>query len=266
MLEEKFVKSLKQLEEITFMHVKGIKDRPEEFHHFHEIIYLMEGTATFISDNIHLSIKEGTLLVIPAGTYHRLSFDSSLRKHYRCVFHFLDLLEYRELISTSMKEVVLLNVDKEIRAIFQRMITLMDQNYSHDTKCWLMNSALSMLLYEIGLKTNLKIVSKTSDAIVPKTIHYISEHISEPISVSDIADVLNISISTLAHAFRVEMNISIYQYILKKRLIMARHKIIEGESATKAATDCGFNDYSSFYRRYKKQFQVAPSSKDQGTL
>ena len=265
-MEEKFTKSLKQSEEITFLYIKGAKDRTEEFHHFHEIIFLTEGTATFISDNIHVSIKEGTLLVIPAGTYHRLFFDNSLRKHYRCVFHFLDLLEYRELISTSMKEVVLMNADKEIRAIFHRMVTLFDQNYSHETKCILMNSALSMLLYEIGLNTDLKIVSETSDAIVPKTIHYIAKHISEPISVTDIADALNISISTLAHAFREEMNISIYQYILKKRLIMARHKIIEGESATQAAADCGFNDYSSFYRRYKKLFQVAPSSKDQGTL
>jgi AraC-like DNA-binding protein len=57
------------------------------------------------------------------------------------------------------------------------------------------------------------------------------------------------------------MNISVYQYMLRKRLILAQQKIRDGESATAAAMLCGFNDYSSFYKQYKKLFGVSPSEK-----
>jgi AraC-like DNA-binding protein len=40
---------------------------------------------------------------------------------------------------------------------------------------------------------------------------------------------------------------------------LARQKIQDGESATTAAMICGFNDYSSFYKQYKKMFEVSPS-------
>ena len=60
------------------------------------------------------------------------------------------------------------------------------------------------------------------------------------------------------------MNISIHQYILKKKLVMAHHKILDGIPATQAAIDCGFNDYSGFYKQFKKMFNKAPSDRGIG--
>ena len=74
-----------------------------------------------------------------------------------------------------------------------------------------------------------------------------------------IAEALNSSVSSLAHTFKKDMNISVHQYILKKRLIKARQKIMGGEPVIKAALDCGFNDYSGFYKQYKKMFNEPPS-------
>ena len=64
------------------------------------------------------------------------------------------------------------------------------------------------------------------------------------------------SVSTFTQSFKRDMNISVYQYILRKKLILARQRIHEGESATAAAMSCGFNDYSSFYKQYKKMFEM----------
>ena len=72
---------------------------------------------------------------------------------------------------------------------------------------------------------------------------------------------LSVSVSTLTQTFKKDMNISIYQYILRKKLILAQQKIQDGESVTSAAIQCGFNDYSSFYKQYKKMFGVMPSEK-----
>ena len=34
----------------------------------------------------------------------------------------------------------------------------------------------------------------------------------------------------------------------------------DGTPATQAAIECGFNDYSGFYRQFKKMFHKAPSA------
>ena len=73
---------------------------------------------------------------------------------------------------------------------------------------------------------------------------------------------MNVSPSTLTHSFKKDMNISVYRYILKKRLVLAQQKILSGEPAQKAALDCGFNDYSGFYKQYKKTFGIAPSRQE----
>jgi AraC-like DNA-binding protein len=36
--------------------------------------------------------------------------------------------------------------------------------------------------------------------------------------------------------------------------------ISKGESATLAGQKCGFNDYSAFYRLYKKHFGTSPTA------
>lgn len=56
------------------------------------------------------------------------------------------------------------------------------------------------------------------------------------------------------------MNIPIRKYVIKKRLILAHSKILKGELSSVAAIECGFNDYSGFYRQYKKMYDITPST------
>ena len=66
---------------------------------------------------------------------------------------------------------------------------------------------------------------------------------------------LYVSPSTLSHKFSKELKISVYQYITKKRLSVAHKLIKQGESLKNAALSSGFNDYSCFYRLYKKYYK-----------
>lgn len=48
-------------------------------------------------------------------------------------------------------------------------------------------------------------------------------------------------------------------YLIYKRVIMARQLILNGHTASDAAAQSGFGDYSTFYRAYKKLMHHAPS-------
>jgi AraC-like DNA-binding protein len=158
-----------------------------------------------------------------------------------------------------MNDVVVMNVNKEINSIFKRMNKLLEQPYSQDTKCSMMTSALFILLHEISSNISPTMAVPTVNTIIPKAIHYISAHISDIISVDNIANELNVSASTLAHTFKKEMQISIHQYILKKRLSACRAAILGGGKINDCYLLYGFKDYSSFYRAFKKEYGLSPS-------
>ena len=248
---------------ITFKYAKGAStEYGKEFHSFHEIIYFMGGDAKFISENMQIPIKPNTLIVIPAETYHQFLINGSQMNYHRCVFHFVEIPELKELIDASMKTTLLIEMNPKFHFLFEEMITLTEQPRSYEANSILMRSVLSLILNEISSKNYVNIEQEIPNTISDRCTAYIAKHINAPISVEEIAKELNISVSHLAHSFKKQMNISIHQYILKKKLVIAHHKILDGKPATQAAVECGFNDYSGFYKQFKKMFNKAPSASD----
>lgn len=250
---------------ITFKYAKGISSETgKEFHAFHEIIYFMGGKAKFISENMQMTLKPNTLIVIPRETYHQLQITGSQDDYHRCVFHFLEITDLKELINQSVTNTLLIEMNQKFQFLFQQMITLTEQESSDTTNSVVMHAVLSLLLNEIATKNYINIETTIPNTISEKCTAYIADHITEPISVETIAKKLNVSVSHLAHSFKKQMNISIHQYILKKKLVIAHHKIMDGQPATQAAIECGFNDYSGFYKQFKKMFNKAPSDRGVG--
>lgn len=58
--------------------------------------------------------------------------------------------------------------------------------------------------------------------------------------------------------FKQETGYTLGQYITQKRLLLARELILSGVPSTQVCFDCGFRDYSTFSRSYKKLFQESP--------
>lgn len=247
---------------ITFKYAKGISDKTgKEFHAYHEIIFFIGGKATFISENIHTALTPNTLIIIPAETYHQLLITGSQDDYHRCVFHFWDIENLEELITKSMHRVLLIDMNQQLHYLFDQMISLTKNPRSQTVSSVIMQSVLSLLLNEITMRSQPNNKPAIPDTLSEKCITLISKYITTKITVEDIAQELNVSASYLSHTFKKQMNISIHQYILKKRLVMAHHKVLNGEPATKAAIECGFNDYSGFYKQFKKMFNKSPSCK-----
>jgi len=55
------------------------------------------------------------------------------------------------------------------------------------------------------------------------------------------------------------MGISIKQYIISKKLAKANWLMQNGISSTQAALQIGYENYSSFYRIYRKFYNSSPS-------
>ncbi|MBQ8906963.1 MAG: helix-turn-helix transcriptional regulator [Clostridia bacterium] len=94
---------------------------------------------------------------------------------------------------------------------------------------------------------------------VARVIRYIGEHFKEPLSCEEIAARFFISRYHLEHIFKEFAGISLWDYVIFRRLIYF-HELCEEEglSVTDAARAAGFQNYSNFYRLYKKHTGKTP--------
>ena len=113
---------------------------------------------------------------------------------------------------------------------------------------------LSRMIYE----TENQIAIKENSSLYQNILNYIETHINENISLNTIADNFYVSKYHIAHIFKNQMGLSIHQYILKKRLSICKAAIVSGSNINTVFLECGFGDYSSFYRAFKKEFGISP--------
>ncbi len=90
-------------------------------------------------------------------------------------------------------------------------------------------------------------------------ISYVNENLTSDITIEKIAEHMHISPSQVSRVFKSATGASVHSYIIAKRLILFNKKLARGKGVIEACHECGFHDYSSFYRLYKKRFGKAPT-------
>ena len=247
-------------EAVRFKYEKGISSRTgREIHPYYEIILFFGERAELFSDLGHTAILPNTLVVIPKESYHQLNIIGDPHAYHRCVINFSASKELKPLIGESMTSLFVCEAGESVALLFQKLIKITESDWDEDTKKLLLHACLPLLLSE--LSQNEGSVTPLLDPVARGSVAYINAHLGEELSVAIVARHLNVSPSLLSHAFKKEMNISFYQYVLKKRLTHAFRRIQRGDAAAVVARECGFCDYSNFYRQYKKAFGCAPSDK-----
>lgn len=89
-------------------------------------------------------------------------------------------------------------------------------------------------------------------------IQYINHNLTEEIRIDTLSELFYISKYHMMRQFKEETGYTIGNYISCKRLAIAKSQIEKGIPITQACYDCGFRDYSTFSRAYKKLYGVSP--------
>lgn len=91
-------------------------------------------------------------------------------------------------------------------------------------------------------------------------LSYINEHFTQPLKLDALARQFGVSMSFLSHEFVKYTGRSVYDYVLYRRVLLAKAMMGTSQSLNEVAYHCGFNDYSSFLRVFRKMVGMSPSA------
>ena len=98
----------------------------------------------------------------------------------------------------------------------------------------------------------------TENEKVNEVVAYINDNLAEDLTLDRLAEACYVSKSHLGHQFKTYTGLTLYQFIIKKRVTVARNMIREGAPVMDACMKCGFNDYSNFLKAFKREFWRSP--------
>ena len=95
--------------------------------------------------------------------------------------------------------------------------------------------------------------------LVMYCIEYIKTHFNEDITLSKMVRHCGISKTCFCSLFNALVGTSFKDYLNRYRTKKAVEFLSSGEKIANVSTYCGYNDFSSFYRNFKKYIGVSPS-------
>ncbi|RME76377.1 MAG: AraC family transcriptional regulator [Chloroflexi bacterium] len=95
---------------------------------------------------------------------------------------------------------------------------------------------------------------------IARAVEYIHQNLDKPVSVDELADIVNMSSSGFYKKFKQVMYVSPLQYAKAVKLNRAQAYIMDGKSVTEASSMVGYNNLAQFSREYKRYFGILPSA------
>lgn len=260
--------------ELQYKRDTYLQDVELHHHDFYELYFLISGDVTYTIESRQYHILPGDLLLISPQELHQICIRPEMSAYERYVLWVDPALLSR--ISTPLSNLTqhlgphnadrgnLVRIKPDDRTHVQRLFEQLwqeseNKGYGSDL---LRQSLLVQLLVTINRLAadpngHLQEVSHSSKA-VSEVVDYINLHYSEPLSLESLAGLVFVSKYHLSHEFNRQVGTSVYRYIQKKRLLIARQLLAQGKRPNEVYTSCGFSDYAGFYRAFRAEYATSP--------
>ena len=260
--------------ELQYKRDSYLKDVELHHHDFYELYFLLSGDVTYIIESRLYHVMPGDMLLISPRELHQLCIRPEMAAYERYVLWVDPQVLQR--LSTSTANLGqcldpsrpgygnLLRLKPEDRLRIQGLMESLHQETQQGGfgSELMRESLLIQLLVSINRLASendgqLREVSGTNRA-VSKVIVYVNLHYGEPLSLDMLAERFYVSKYHLSHEFNRQVGTSVYRYIQKKRLLIARQLLAQGKKPNEVYSACGFGDYAGFYRAFKAEYGAAP--------
>ncbi len=261
-------------------HIKEIT-KPQEAlslhnHEYYQIYYVKSGSLIHYLEKLSAELKAKDVSIIPPNMPHYVKtkakdlcfYSISFTPHYiveiiksnKLAADFLHCIN--DLLNNKVEPKLTLRLE-DIALADALVLKIMQEFSSNNTsRDVIIKSSLSLLLsifacaYFDERFENVRFVSER-DAIL-HCLGYIKNHLSEQMTLSEMAKRTAMSKSSFCKNFRKITGESFNNYLTREKVESAATLIKSGKLVFEAAMELGYKDTSTFYRNFKKHFGVSP--------
>lgn len=241
-------------------------------HNFYEIFLLKSDSAVFYVDGTIYHLQKDDVMIFNSTELHNISFDNS-KPYDRFVIHFMPTL----LLAFDNDKYNLLNMFNSRKSgrdnyISKEMLKKTEFfEIMEKTERIIQKNPPYIDAYFLALFVELLIAlneakgfaadgnyPRLSNEKIRNILAYIDDNLTENLSLDRLSDEFFMSKSNMCHLFKETTGFPIKQYITYRRIALARKLMANGYGTLEASVAAGFNDYSNFYKTFKKVMNKSP--------
>ena len=242
------------------------------YHTFHKLIFFLSGQAAYDIEGQRYALRPGDMVLVGAGDIHRPDISGSV-PYERVILY----ISPEFLRAESTPDCDLESCFAAARQEFRFALRPADQDRRIAGILTELEQALtgggfgaSVLSHALLLQLMIQVrrgqldrelthvTGAVGDKKIVALLQYLNTHLTERLSIDDLAERFYVSKYHMMRRFRAETGYTIHNYLVGKRLLLARELIAGGMAVTAACYQSGFQDYSTFSRAYKRQFGTTP--------
>ncbi len=241
------------------------------YHTFHKIIILLAGRAGYAIEGERYTLLPGDYVLVGRGSIHKPIVERG--DFYERVILYISPTYLRELSQDGDDLAACFRqAQQDFRYVYhsggdrvRELFTQLEQSQQEEGfgAALLQRALFTQLMVEVN-RVSLAggtVSAAAGDSKVVAILQYLNAHLTEGLTIDDLADRFYISKYHMMRRFREETGYTIHSYLTEKRLLLAQQLLSQGIPLGEAALRCGYQEYSTFSRAYKKQFGRAPSAK-----
>lgn len=240
-------------------------------HNNHEIYMLLDGEIQYFVENICYPLHTGDLILFSNHEIHK-AINTSDQAFTRLVLHVNPgfIRQYCTLQTNLLScfhrspgtgNLVLLTAEER-----QTLLTLArplagavnsTKAYGDDLTA-LTNLIQVLLIVNKAWQRTGQVRTAPKPHRVQAIMGYIDQNLTDPLTLDSIAEALALDKYYISHLFKTETESSIFQYILIKRIALAKELLLTGHTVEESCHLSGFHDYSNFIRTFRKNAGCTP--------
>lgn len=271
-MEQNYVQRGYLHEDFRLFHLRGAMEESVDWHYhtFHKIIEFLGGESGYGVEGKQYLLQPGDLVLVPQGCIHRPEAEPNAPYERRILYLSPEFL--RRAGGSCDLAACFDRAREEFRFVVHPadgtgggQLTALEHAEREDAFGRELLAQSLLFQFLIGLNRamadDLLQYAKPAayDRKIEAILRYLSEHLTEPVSIDDLAARFFVSKYHMMRQFRAQTGYTIHGYLTGKRLMRARAMIAAGTPVLQASEESGFGDYSAFLRAYRKQFGAAPN-------
>ena len=261
-------------ENFRFFHLRDNagQERDYHFHEFDKLVALIAGTVTYRVEGVECVMRPGDVVLVRHHTIHKAEIDRSVQ-YDRAIIYISPSYFDRSAPETGLmscfdtadrERSYLLRPEEDETAMIYKLLTEIEAAFRDGAfgAEVIRNSLVMQLLVQldrIALRGRPAYETALCDSKIEAVLSYINENLSAELTVDALAERIYMSRYHFMRLFKAQTGSTVHGYIRQKRLVRAAQLIREGMPVTKAASECGFGDYSAFHRAFRDTFNICPS-------